>query len=125
MKDTKKKAGVLIISRATGRILLLLRCETATYPLTWSMVAGHIQEGEDILDGLKRELNEETGINPDLIDFYFIASEKKHNFHYYIGFIDTEIPCKLDNENLNYGWFNKDNLPTPLFPGLDEKIKVL
>lgn len=125
MKDKKISAGVLIISRSTSRLLLLLRNEVSMHPLMWSMVAGHIKEGENILDGLKREINEETNINPELIDFYFIDKESKNDFYYFIGFIDDEIDCKLDDENLNFGWFNKDNLPTPLYPNLNEKIKLL
>lgn len=125
MKDIKECAGVLIIARNTGRMLLLLRSEFCDAPLTWSMLAGHLKDGEDILVGLKREVEEEVGINPDIIDYYFINRESEGKFNYFIGFTDSEFKCKLDNENLNYGWFSKDNLPTPLYPGFILKINEL
>lgn len=125
MGDTKTSAGALIISRATGRLLLLLRNEKSIHPLTWSIVAGHIKENEDILNGLKREINEETGINSELIDFYFINKELEDKFYYFIGFIDSEITCNLNDENLKFGWFDKNHLPYPLYPDLDVKIKAL
>ena len=31
---------------------------------------------------------------------------------------EEEYECKLDRENDNYGWFNMNNLPKPLFPTL-------
>lgn len=125
MEDTNICAGVLIISRASGKILLLLRNEISDHPHTWGVVAGHIKDGEDILTGLKREIYEETKINPEQIDFYFIDKEFNNKFYYFIGFIDNDIKCDLNNENLQYGWFNKNNLPSPLYPNLYNKIKAL
>jgi hypothetical protein len=29
----------------------------------------------------------------------------------------------LDHENLEWGWFGEDEIPTPLFEGMGEKIK--
>jgi len=36
-----------------------------------------------------------------------------------------EFIPKLDEENLDYGWFNINNLPNPLYPGTLDKIKML
>lgn len=124
MKDITYCAGALIVARKTGRILLLLRNEVSEAPLTWSIVAGHLKKGEDILEGLKREIQEETAFDANNIDFYFIEKEGE-KFYYFNGFVDDEFECELDVENLNYGWFSKDNLPTPLFPNLKYKIDTL
>jgi len=35
---------------------------------------------------------------------------------------NSEFIPTLDHENLDYGWFSKDDLPEPLFPGLKGKI---
>lgn len=121
-------AGVLIKSIDTGNILLLLRND---YPIenTWSMLAGKIEIGESDLEGLKREVNEELSINPDIIKYRFMAKElnliKNVNFSWYVGLTDKEFIPKLDEENLDYGWFNINNLPNPLYPGTLDKIKML
>ena len=31
---------------------------------------------------------------------------------------DKEYKCTLDNENIDWGWFDIENLPKPLFPTL-------
>jgi hypothetical protein len=44
------------------------------------------------------------------------------DFHYYKGFTKSQFIPKLDEENTDYGWFGKDDLPSPLFPKLMDKI---
>ena len=34
------------------------------------------------------------------------------------GICEKEYECKLNEETQEYGWFNLDNLPKPLFPTL-------
>jgi len=125
--ETKMKpnaAGVLLKSLQTERIFLMLRNDKTP---TWSLIAGGINEDEKILDGLKREIMEETKFNPNLITFKKIGInegyDKKSLFHYYEGYVEKELKPTLDHENLKYGWFSKDALPNPLFIGMEEKIK--
>jgi|688.fasta_scaffold498504_3 8-oxo-dGTP pyrophosphatase MutT (NUDIX family) len=123
-KPLKRAAGVLVKCTDTDRIFLMLRNDEKP---TWSLIAGGINEGESIIEGLKREIVEETSIDPNLINFKKISInegyDKKSMFHYYEGFTNSEFIPKLDHENLKYGWFSKDNLPSPLFIGMEEKIK--
>ena len=122
-KPLKINAGVLIKCTKTGNVLLLLRNDPVP---TWALVSGGIGKGEDVLEGLKREIYEEMFVNPATIDFKFKRvekfPEKNMEFHYYEGFTMSEFKPILDEENLNYGWFNKEKLPQPLFRGLDQKI---
>lgn len=123
MKDSDISAGALIYAKNTGNVLLVLRNGNNTHPFLWSMVSGHIKKDETILTGLKREIQEELSINPNIIRFKFI--KKEPNFYYYNGFVENEFKCKLDDENLKYGWFNENNLPFPLYPNLIYKLKEL
>jgi 8-oxo-dGTP pyrophosphatase MutT (NUDIX family) len=124
-----KAAGVLIKCRKTDRVLLLLRAE-GEHKNTWAMISGGIDEGEDVLTGLKREILEETKIKADdeetKIDFKFIKeivnTDKDSEFYYYEGFTNSEFLPKLNHENHDYKWCDKDNLPSPLYPGLIDKI---
>jgi 8-oxo-dGTP pyrophosphatase MutT (NUDIX family) len=117
--------GVLIKAIKTGRVFLLLRNDK--HPV-WALVSGTIEKGENVLQGLKREVYEELFLreNEVNINFKFIkveqVPEKNMEFHYYEGLTPTEFTPILDRENLNYDWFDKDKLPSPLFKGLSEKI---
>tara|TARA_B100001769_G_C22086644_1_gene585812 strand:+ start:526 stop:903 length:378 start_codon:yes stop_codon:yes gene_type:complete len=115
-----KYGGVLLICKETNNFLLLKRNAKASYPKTWSVVSGGIEKGESPLEGIKRELKEETQIDSKNIKFEFF--EHQNNlipyFDFYLGYCDEEFVCKLDHENTDWGWFNLKTLPKPLFPTL-------
>jgi 8-oxo-dGTP pyrophosphatase MutT (NUDIX family) len=115
-----KYGGVLLICEETKKFLLLNRSKASSYPKTWSIVSGGIEKGEKPLEGIKRELEEETGINSKNIRYEFFEHQNQliPYFDFYIGYCDEEYECKLDSENTDYGWFNLENLPKPLFPTL-------
>jgi 8-oxo-dGTP pyrophosphatase MutT (NUDIX family) len=130
--DTNRAAGVLVKCSETSRVLLLFRAE-GEHSNKWAMISGGIDEGEDVLTGLKREIREETQIDADnpetKIDFKFIKkivnTDKNSEFYYYEGFTNREFLPKLDHENHDYKWCDKDNLPSPLYPGLIDKINKI
>ncbi len=128
-KSKRIVGGVLIKCTETDRVLLLLRNDKGEDPNLWSMVTGGIDEGESILEGLKREVNEEMSIDPNIINYKFIEkiyiSEKNMDFHYFQGFTKSEFLPKLDHENLDFKWCDKDDLPSPLYPGIIDKINVI
>ena len=115
-----KYGGVLLICEKTNNFLLLKRSKESSYPKTWSIVSGGIHKGEKPLEGIKRELEEETGINDKNIRYEFFEHQNQliPYFDFYIGYCDEEYVCRLDNENIDCGWFNLENLPKPLFPTL-------
>jgi len=133
MKKNKEKrkevqfAGVLVKARDTGRVFLMLRCEEGTHGLTWALISGGIDDGEEILEGLKREVMEECQIDPNIIDYKlkYDENERDGKFYYYEGLTDTEFIPTLDYENLDWGWFEKDELPDPLYPEIDSKIEAI
>lgn len=122
-------AGVLIKCTTTNNVFLLLRSDDSDEPNTWALVSGGIKGGEDIRDGLKREIMEELSIDPDIIDYQYVGVEYDFNknirFYYYHGFTSDEFTPTLNLENKQYGWFSKDSLPTPLYPNLQTKIDAI
>lgn len=116
----KKYGGVLLIDIKTNSFLLGQRGKNTSFANSWSLFGGTIEEGEDVLDGVKRELEEETGIKSDDIIFKLFEEQITMGYPYYffIGFCDGMKKCKLNDENQNWGWFTLENLPKPLFPTL-------
>jgi 8-oxo-dGTP pyrophosphatase MutT (NUDIX family) len=130
MEQDKKKvsAGAMIKCTKTDKIFLALRSKGGENGETWNIIAGGIEDDDkSILDGLKREIKEELQIDPDVIDFKFIRKEyrkaKNQDFHYYEGLVDKEFTPTLNEENLDWGWYGKDELPSPLYPNITKKIE--
>ena len=67
-----------------------------------------------------RELDEETEIKPDNITFKFYETQTDMGgeFHLFLGYCGEELECKLNDENTDWGWFDMESLPSPLFPTL-------
>ena len=115
----KKAAGVLLICKRTGNFLLLKRSDQVTYSNRWAVVAGAVEKNESPLQTIKRELKEETQIPSNDIVFEFFETQNLiRSFDLFIGYCDKEYECILNEENSSWGWFNMNNLPTPLFPTL-------
>jgi 8-oxo-dGTP pyrophosphatase MutT (NUDIX family) len=117
-------AGVLIKCLNTDRVFLMLRNDIIP---TWSLVSGHIDDGETPLECLNREVVEELSIDPSQITFKKVKEYVSKNkvFHYYVGFTYDEFKPKLNNENLKCGWFSKNNIPHPLYDKMEEKLKQI
>lgn len=115
----RRYGGVLLICKETNNFLLVKRSKLATYPHTWSIVSGEIEGEETALEGIKRELWEETKIEGDIdYDFFEINNDLVPQFSFYLGYCPKEYTPKLNHENSKWGWFNMDNLPKNLFPTL-------
>jgi len=118
MKKEKLYGGVLLI--CGEKFLLGKRGKGGSFADYWSVFGGEIEEGETILEGIKRELFEETEIESDDIRYipFEIQTEMGYPYHLYLGYCDKEYECKLNDENQDWGWFDLKNYPKPLFPTL-------
>ena len=116
--------GVLLVCQETGNFLLGKRAEILPYGGCWSIFGGEIDEGEKPIDGVKRELFEETQIKSNKIKYklFEIQNYLGEPFHFYIGFCKNEYKPILNDENSDYGWFSMNNLPKPLFPLLNSSL---
>jgi 8-oxo-dGTP pyrophosphatase MutT (NUDIX family) len=124
-REEDRFAGVLIKAKDTNRVLLLLRNSVCDAPNTWALVSGGINNNEDVLEGLKREVYEELSVNADIIKYDFIRIENENEliFFYHEGFTEHEFLPILNEEHDDFGWFDEDNLPSPLYPKAINKIK--
>lgn len=113
----------IFLKNKDGKILALRRSATdPRRPLTWDLPGGNIEEGEVMLDGLKREIFEETGLEASDIKIFDAMSDNyKGGYHIqisYTGKVDNE-DVKLSDEHDEYRWLTKEE-----FLALESSVKI-
>lgn len=124
IKMNKEKVETRIvltgILRDNDLFLIVKRNENdELYPGVWEFPGGHLENGETIKEGLKRELYEEIGLdinfNP-IITHYSDEMKVKNEKIIYDLEIDfiinvnrNDINIKLSNEHSDYKWVVKDS----------------
>ena len=108
-----------------GRLLMVRRGPNATRSGLWSIPAGFVDYGEEIRTAAARELLEETGLEAEVGDVVFSAS----NFHdpakltvgiWFSGKV-TGGTLEAGDDADAVGWFDLDDLP-PLAFSTDESF---
>ena len=111
------QVGVKVLLRnSEGKYLLLLR-SAEKYPETgaqWDIVGGRIDPGSELLENLRREVKEETGLDftaePKLVAAQdILAVPGKHVVRLtYSGSIEGEPT--LDEDHTDFGWFTIEEI---------------
>ena len=119
-------AGALFKAVTTGRYLFVMRSPKSSYKGTFSLVGGKVHVGEDILNGLTREVVEELGFVPEITKWIsfnkFTSLDKKFTYHSVLALTPREFIPNLNKENSGYAWVDIDNPPKPLHPRLREVL---
>ncbi len=115
--SSKPTAGALCV--ANGRVLLARRAHPP-FEGFWDIPGGFLDEGEDPLDGLRRELREETGLEVEPQRFLGIwmdryggdsTAEATLNLYWTARVVGGDAAPADDVSELH--WFNRDELPAP------------
>lgn len=111
------QVGVKVLLKNSEGKYLMVRRSPEKYPEVgpkWDIVGGRIEPGTPLLENLKREIEEEVGL--DLADEPKLVSAQdilrvpgRHVVRLtYIGTIEGEP--KLDADHTEYKWFTQDEL---------------
>ena len=115
--SSKPTAGALCVDN--GRVLLTRRAHPP-FEGFWDIPGGFLDEGEDPLDGLRRELREETGFEVEPQRFLGIwmdryggdsTAEATLNLYWTARVVGGDAAPADDVSELR--WFNRDELPAP------------
>ena len=105
----------IILQNKEGKYLVILR-SAIKYPeagAKWEIGGGRINPGTPLLENIKREIQEETGLEirdeVKLLDAQDILRPHKHIVRLtYSGFADGEVV--LSDEHTDYKWVSKEEL---------------
>jgi 8-oxo-dGTP diphosphatase len=103
--DMSTVAKVLLFDQS-NRVLFLKRSNyVSKYAGEWDLPGGHLKQDESLLDGLAREVKEETQL--DTRDPVFLL--KMDNLHFFYAMYDSQ-EVSLSHEHTDYKFFNKEEL---------------
>lgn len=116
----KRRIVLTGILKSDHEILVVKRSEDEDfYPGVWEFPGGHLEEGELIIEGLKRELKEEISFIGDItpkITHYYDEIKKKGDIYIHNIEIDflievnkDELNISLSNEHTEFKWVSKDS----------------
>jgi 8-oxo-dGTP diphosphatase len=113
---------VAAIIRKEGRVLITQRRPQAFMPLKWEFPGGKVEAGESDQTALKRELQEELGIDASIGDEFMSLIHNYPDFD-----IDFHVyQCELLSKDIhsigvnNFKWVSIDELDQFDFPPADQ-----
>jgi ADP-ribose pyrophosphatase YjhB (NUDIX family) len=122
-KNDSKDSGGVLYYYGENQVLLCLGSNSGT----WNIPKGHIQIGEESLDGSVREFTEETQIVlngiPELVNVY--KKEKGGKFYLYVLQGEKRFIPHLNHEHIDWGYFEISNLPEPIDDWVNKTIEKL
>jgi ADP-ribose pyrophosphatase YjhB (NUDIX family) len=116
-----------------GRLLLARRAVDPERG-KWDLPGGFLEEGEPPLDGLRRELREEAGVEVEPLDFVGVWVDRYGagpdaaatlNLYWTARILDGEP--HPDDDVAEFAWFDPDALPPSVefaFPNVHEAIRT-
>lgn len=119
MEKERPKVGIGVLVFKDGKVLLGRR-KNAHGAGEYAGPGGHLEHGETFESCAKREVFEEAGIEIDNPRFLCVSNFKIDGKHYVdIGFASdwkSGEPYVYEPEKCeNWGWYDINNLPKPLF----------
>jgi 8-oxo-dGTP pyrophosphatase MutT (NUDIX family) len=126
-------AGLMLLCRATGRLLFVKRGAGSDFAGCWHAPGGRTEPGETPEQTAEREAREEAGANPhgnpvlwthqvndDPTDY-----EQPVSYTTFLADVNAEFVPTLNWENTAWAWAPANDPPLPLHPGCEEALRKL
>ncbi|MBR9707402.1 MAG: NUDIX hydrolase [Candidatus Diapherotrites archaeon] len=101
------------VIKKAGKYLIQNR---SSYPLGYDVHAGHLEEGEEPLKTLERELQEETGITTQQSKLIFEGviydpcNCNINNHYWYLYEVQTDQEPQINEESLDSKWYSLEEV---------------
>ncbi|WP_288744375.1 NUDIX domain-containing protein [uncultured Rheinheimera sp.] len=112
-----------------GRYLLVEEKDKSSDRLVLNQPAGHVEENEDLISAVKRELQEETGLSLEPSAWLGISQLKAANGHFYVRvnfvFTPDELPALYqpqDTDILALHWLSLEELRSHVLPARSQLV---
>lgn len=120
----RHRIGVALVAFNPGEEVLLLRHVFHVRP-AWGLPGGWLARNEAPVDGLARELSEETGRQAVIGPPIHVAYETRppHLILAYLGWLQPGV-MRFNAEIMEAKWFPTEALPRPLWPFTEKAIAI-
>lgn len=99
--------------KGTGKYLIVKRSESETSSGLWSFPGGMVEQGESIREAALRELQEETGLEADIVDstgdFFWGGNVGDFRIYGFLAEVESRN-VELNHEHSDYSWIEMDEL---------------
>ena len=126
----RPKVGIAVLVLRDGKVLLGKR-KGAHGSGEYASPGGHMEYWESYAECAKRECREEAGIKIKNIRFLRLSNLKRYGRKHYvdIGLVAewaSGEPKVLEPQRMiEWGWYDLDRLPAPLFAELEHSFEAL
>lgn len=121
--------ALAIIFNDDMEILLLQRSsyEDQWMPNKWSLVGGGVEDGEQPIEAVEREIKEETNLDiKNFIEKFVLQRNSDSVEHIFVAKYDGDnSDVKLDKENQDFGWYDVNDIEKlDIVPNLLDYIRL-
>lgn len=128
--NERPKVGVGVVVIKDGLVLLGKR-KNAHGEGSWCFPGGHLEYGETWEECARREALEEAGVTLKNVRFGTVTNDifEKEGKHYITiemvsDYADGEVRLMEPDKFEEWGWFEWNDLPKPLFTSIENQIKT-
>lgn len=125
-----EKSGAIILNKDCNKILLLFRGNRGDFN-DWTFPKGHIEENENKLEAMTREVKEETGLDVDIIKVlpnleYVTDKNEKCIVYFYLVKSKNDLYLKLEHKEDFLEWVYIEDVINKLsYNNLKEYFKLV
>ena len=130
--ELRPKVGLGVLIFKEDKILLAKRKGSHAHAQgVYSPPGGHMEYGESFEESIRREVEEECGLEIQNLKFLCVYNQKEYLPDHFVnlGFMadwKNGEPQLMEPEKMEeWGWYNLENLPQPLYAMIPKYIEAL